>query len=211
MTAGPGAPPGLDRRLRGMAASEDADAEGTGRRRSVLSFGLVTGTLNAIGTIWIFLLMALISADVVGRGAFEAPILGVPEMVQFSIVGIVFLQLAHTLRNGALTRSDVILRGLLNNMPRLGHAVQMLFHLAGAAVFFVIFRTSIPLMERAYRDGDFYGATGVFQLIVWPLKLIIIVSCAVMLIQFLLLAWADLRVVIGLDRPTPPATRATPE
>ena len=194
-----------------MTGSDEDGAGRTGRRRSVLSFGIVTGGLNAIGTIWIFLLMALISADVIGRGAFEAPLLGVPEMVQFSIVGIVFLQLAHTLRNGALTRSDVILRGLLINMPRIGHALQMLFHAAGAVVFFVIFRTTIPLMARAYRDSDFYGATGVFQLIVWPLKLIIVVSCAVMLIQFLLLAWTDLRIVIGLDRPTPRAARAPSE
>ncbi|MGE5145550.1 MAG: TRAP transporter small permease subunit [Candidatus Eiseniibacteriota bacterium] len=184
---------------------------GTGRRRSVPSFGVVTGTLNAIGTVWIFLLMALISTDVIGRGAFNAPLSGVPEMVQFSIVGIVFLQLAHTLRNGALTRSDVILRGLLLGVPRLGHALQMLFHAAGAVVFFVILRTTIPLMMRAYEDGDFYGATGVFQLIVWPLKLIIIISSAVMVIQFLLLAWADLRVALGLDRATPPPDRAPAE
>ena len=194
-----------------MADSDEGGAGRGARRRGALSFGMITGTLNAIGTVWIFVLMALISADVIGRGAFSAPLLGVPEMVQFSIVGIVFLQLAHTLRNGALTRSDVILRSLLVNFPTVGHALQMLFHLAGAAVFYIIFRTTIPLMARAYRDGDFYGATGVFQLIVWPLKLIILISCAVMLIQFLLLAWADLRVVLGLDRPAPPATRMPSE
>ena len=182
-----------------MAASQDNDGRRTGRHRGVPSFGVVTGTLNAVGTVWIFFLMALISVDVIGRGAFDAPLLGVPEMVQFSIVGIVFLQLAHTLRNGALTRSDVILRGLLVNVPKVGHVLQLLFHLAGAAVFFVIFRTTIPLMVRAYEDGDFYGATGVFQLIVWPLKLIILIGCAALVVQFLLLAWADLRIVLGLE------------
>lgn len=187
-----------------MAASQDNDTRRTGRRRGIPSFGFVTGALNAVGTVWIFFLMALISVDVIGRGAFDAPLLGVPEMVQFSIVGIVFLQLAHTLRNGALTRSDVILRGLLVNVPTVGYALQLLFHLAGAGVFFVIFRTTIPLMMRAYEDGDFYGATGVFQLIVWPLKLIILIGCAAMVVQFLLLAWADLRVVLSLD-PAPQA------
>jgi TRAP-type mannitol/chloroaromatic compound transport system permease small subunit len=194
-----------------MAASENGNTKPTGRRRGVLSFGTITGALNAIGTAWIFFLMALISADVIGRSAFNAPLTGVPEMVQFSIVGIVFLQLAHTLRNGALTRSDVILRGLLMNFPTVGHALQLLFHAAGAVVFYVIFRTTIPLMVRAYEDGDFYGATGVFQLIVWPLKLIILISCAAMLIQFLLLAWADLRIVLGLDAPVRAAPRAPSE
>ena len=115
-----------------MADSDDGGASRTVRRHGALSFGTITGALNAIGTVWIFVLMALISTDVIGRGAFNAPLSGVPEMVQFSIVGIVFLQLAHTLRNGALTRSDVILRGLLVNFPAVGHALQMLFHAAGA-------------------------------------------------------------------------------
>ncbi len=194
-----------------MTVSDGGSGKRTGRRRSVLSFGTVTGALNAIGTAWIFFLMVLISADVIGRSAFNAPLTGVPEMVQFSIVGIVFLQLAHTLRNGALTRSDVILRGLLINFPAVGHALQLLFHAAGAVVFYVIFRTTIPLMVRAYEDGDFYGATGVFQLIVWPLKLIILISCAAMLIQFLLLAWADLRIVLGLAAPPRAAPRAPSE
>src|SRR5690606_14363659 len=106
----------------------DGDAKTARRRHVTWSFGAVTGALNAIGTVWIFFLMALISADVIGRGAFDAPILGVPEIVQFSIVGIVFLQLAHTLRHGALTRSDVILRGLLTRVPAIGHALQLVFH-----------------------------------------------------------------------------------
>jgi TRAP-type mannitol/chloroaromatic compound transport system permease small subunit len=188
-----------------MAVSQDNHPGRTGRRWSILSFGAVTGALNAVGTVWIFFLMALISADVIGRGAFNAPLSGVPEMVQFSIVGIVFLQLAHTLRNGALTRSDVILRGLLVNYPAVGHALQLLFHAAGAAVFFVIFRTTIPLMVRAFEDGDFYGATGVFQLIVWPLKLIILIGSAAMIVQFALLVWADLRIVLGLGAPRAPS------
>ena len=42
--------------------------------------------------------MVLINSDVIGRNLFNAPILGVPEMTSLSIVGIVFLQLADTLR-----------------------------------------------------------------------------------------------------------------
>lgn len=174
-------------------------------RRGLLSLGTVTGVLNAIGTVWIFFLMVLINSDVVGRAAFSKPVLGVPEMVQFSIVGIVFLQLAHTLRIGALTRSDVLIGALLRRRPRLGHALQVVYHLTGAVLFALIFKTTWPLMIRAFQDGDFFGATGVFTLVIWPLKVIMLVGAAATGLQFLALAWHDLRVALGLAAPTPPA------
>jgi TRAP-type mannitol/chloroaromatic compound transport system permease small subunit len=171
----------------------------------LLSLGTVTGVLNAVGTIWIFFLMVLINSDVVGRAAFNTPVLGVPEMVQFSIVGIVFLQLAHTLRIGALTRSDVLLGALLRRRPRLGHAFQVVYHLTGAVLFALIFKTTWPLMIRAFEDGDFFGATGVFQLVIWPLKVIMLIGAAATGLQFLTLAWHDVLVALGRVRPEPPA------
>lgn len=189
-----------------MAASVDSGATGSGHGWNLLSLGTVTGALNAIGTVWIFFLMVLINSDVVGRAAFNAPVLGVPEMVQFSIVGIVFLQLAHTLRIGAMTRSDVLLGSLLRRRPRIGHALQAVYHLTGAILFALIFKTTWPLMVRAFEDGDFFGATGVFVLIIWPLKVIMLIGAAATGLQFLALAWRDIGVAIGVVQPAPPPT-----
>jgi TRAP-type mannitol/chloroaromatic compound transport system permease small subunit len=166
-------------------------------------FGRLTQVLSAIGTGWIFLLMLLILADVIGRGAFSTPILGVPEMVQFSIVGIVFLQLPETLRTGGLTRSDALLNGLLAKRPRAGHALLTLFHLVGASVFGVIFVTTWPLMVTAFEGNEFYGSTGVLQVPTGPLKVIILIGVAAMIIQFLLLAWVSMRVASGSTPPPP--------
>jgi TRAP-type mannitol/chloroaromatic compound transport system permease small subunit len=164
-------------------------------------YGRFTRVLAAIGTGWIFVLMLLILADVLGRGAFSTPILGVPEMVQFSIVGIVFLQLPETLRTGGLTRSDVLMNGLLTKRPRVGHTLLVLFHLIGAAVFAIIFLTTWPLMQTAFAGSEFYGSTGVFQVPTGPLKVIILIGAAAMVIQFLLLAWDSLRVATGAMPP----------
>ncbi|MCW1931752.1 hypothetical protein [Pararhodobacter zhoushanensis] len=60
----------------------------------------ITAVLNAVGTVWIVALMLLIVSDIAMRNIANAPIAGVPEMVSFSIVGIVFLQLSHALRAG---------------------------------------------------------------------------------------------------------------
>ena len=63
--------------------------------------------MNSIGTIWVFVLLVIINLDIGGRALFNHPVRGVPEIVALSIVACVFLQIAHTLKVGRLTRSDI--------------------------------------------------------------------------------------------------------
>jgi len=144
--------------------------------------------------------MLLILADVIGRAAFDAPILGVPEMVQFSIVGIVFLQLPQTLRGGGLTRSELLLAPLRRCSPRAAGVLQAAYDLTGAALFALILAATWPLAVQAFESREFYGSTGVVQIPIGPLKLIIIAGCAVMAAQFLLSAWTSLRGALGRAR-----------
>ena len=65
---------------------------------------------NALGTLVVLALVVILNLDVIMRGVFSAPIKGTYEMVQFSVVLIVFLQLADVVRVDRLTRSD----GFLN-------------------------------------------------------------------------------------------------
>ena len=80
--------------------------------------------MNALGTLWILALMVLINSDVIGRNLFNAPILGVPEMTSLSIVGIVFLQLADTLRCGRFTRAEILLDSLKRRRPAAADLLQ---------------------------------------------------------------------------------------
>src|SRR5690606_26270968 len=84
-----------------------------------LPFGLhrLTQGLNALGSLMILGLMLLINADIIGRTGFNAPVRGVTELVSLSIVGIVFLQLADTLRCGRFTRADMLLERLKRTQP----------------------------------------------------------------------------------------------
>lgn len=147
-----------------------------------------TSVMNAIGTAWILALMALISADVVGRGAFGDPINGVPEMVALSIMGIVFLQLANTLRAGRLTRSDALLSALRRRAPRLAAGVDALFNLAGALLVWVILSSFYPRFTRSWQRDEFVGAIGNFTAPTWPINLIVLIGSAAMLITFAITA-----------------------
>ena len=91
--------------------------------------------LNSIGTLWIFLIMLLINTDVLLRFLFNSPIDGVTEIVEVSIAGIVFLQLADAIRAGRLTRSDGLFNKIRASKPLTGQWMSIFFDVCGSAVF----------------------------------------------------------------------------
>ena len=152
--------------------------------------------MNSIGTIWVFVLLVIINLDIGGRVLLNTPIRGVPEIVSLSIVALVFLQIAHTLRVGRLTRSEVLIGWLLNNRPRLGRLIQGLHHLAGAGLVAVLFHASLPIFIKAWRINEYVGAEGDFKVPVWPVKLIILIGCVAVGLQFLFLALDDFKCMV---------------
>lgn len=156
-------------------------------------FDTVLSGMNAIGTLWIFLLMLLVNSDVLGRVLFNHPIDGVNEMIELSIVGIVFLQLGDATRAGRLTRSDGLFFLLLERRPAIGHALGAIFDLLGAVFMGLILWGSWPRLVEAWRDNQYTGNIGVFTAPTWPIKAIIVVGTLVTLLQFLAFARRHLR------------------
>lgn len=148
---------------------------------------LVVG-MNAAGSLWILLLVLLVTADALGRSFFTHPIVGTHELVQISIVGIVFLQLGDAIRTGRLTRADSFLGALLIGAPRAGAALECAFFLLGAAYMGIGLWGSIPLLVESIQRKSYLGNEGVFTAPVWPVKTIIVLGLAVCMIQFLRLA-----------------------
>lgn len=150
--------------------------------------------MNAVGTLWIIGLMVLINSDILGRSLLNRPIAGVPELVAFSIVGIVFLQLAHTLRSGSMTRSDVLLNLLERRAPRARAALLALFHLVGGLLMMLIAWKFWPSVLSAWQhpERNFMGNPGFFTIPQWPLFVLVFLGILATAIQFLLLSWTDL-------------------
>jgi len=169
----------------------DRDAAGWARWRPWRFAGFIEG-LNAIGTICIFAVMVLINFDIFGRFLFSSPVPGVKELVELSIVAIVFLQLPHTLKVGRITRSDAAFNKLLTHMPRLGHALSALYNLTGALLCAFITYGSVPRFTQAWTGNHYVGNQGIFVAPVWPVRMIIIIGCVCLTIQFLILLWRDL-------------------
>ncbi len=143
--------------------------------------------LSSIGTAWIFLLMLIINADVLARLLLNAPIDGVPELVSLSIVGIVFLQLGDAVRAGRLTRSDGFFNRIVASRPRLGLVLNTFYDLCGLAFFAAILIGIVPVLIEAYKGNYYAGTDGIFTVPVWPIRLILVISCITVITVFVAL------------------------
>jgi TRAP-type C4-dicarboxylate transport system permease small subunit len=143
--------------------------------------GLVSG-LNLVASFWVLALAVLISADVIGRNAFNSPIPGVPEIAKLSIVGMVWLQMTYTLRARKHLRTTI---GLAR-MPGAGQrAVLILNSLVGVAMFAFIAWLGTGEMAESWRFGAFEGEHPV-RIPVWPLWAVLVTGACLTAIQFAL-------------------------
>ncbi len=148
-------------------------------------FATFVAWLNGAGVVWIFALMFLISADIVGRTAFGHPIVGVNEMVSLSLVACVFLQLGHAMLRGRLMRVEMVVGPLERRRPVVGAAWAAVLALVGVAMLLVIARGAWPDFVRAWRTAEFAGVEGLYTIAVWPIKLLIVVGSVVAALELL--------------------------
>lgn len=154
----------------------------------VRGFKLFTEFLAALGTIWIFALMALIVADVLGRNFFDSPITGVAEIAARSVVAIVFLQIAAAVLAGRMTRADFLIIALQRLSPALVRVLECLFALVGALVFAAIVWASWPDTADAYRTSEYFGVQGLFTIPTLPFRMINVVGAALACVAYLIVA-----------------------
>jgi TRAP-type C4-dicarboxylate transport system permease small subunit len=148
-------------------------------------FSRFVAGLNSVGGVLIFGLVIMINLDIFSRFLFNAPIDGVTELVELSIVAIVFLQLGDAVRNGRLTRSDGLYNKLKEKSPRVGHMLGAFFDLAGATFFALLIAGSIPRFIDAWERGYYAGNKGIIVIPVWPVRLIIVIGAVTVIFVFL--------------------------
>ena len=146
-------------------------------------FVKLTSVCNSAGTVWIFGLMFLICADIIARAGFSAPIRGVTELVGYSLVGAVFLQLAHSLHVGRFSKAEMFIEPLARKHPITAALFQMVFSGGGVFVFGLIAYGTISKFEEAWPDLKF-GVEGDFTILVWPLRLIILIGATMVAVKY---------------------------
>jgi TRAP-type mannitol/chloroaromatic compound transport system permease small subunit len=163
-------------------------------------FGSLTALLNIGGTILIIAMAIAVNADVLGRDLFNQPITGVNEFLGLSIVAVVFLQIANTLREGRHVSNDIIMSAIGLHYPHVAHAFYGLFHLIGAGLMAFIVWFVTPMFLEMYQQGYYLGTQGVREIPVWPFVLPVIVGGTVSAIQYLLFAAQEFAFAFGHGR-----------
>ena len=154
--------------------------------------GLMAG-MNALGTAWILVITGIICADILGRLLFNYPLIGVPEIVKVSVVALVWLQMAHTLRIGGHIRSDVILDRL---SPRGKALVNVVAALLGVFVFGFIAIAGWPNMIEGWRIGEFEGELPV-RVPTYPVRTILILGAGLTCFEFAVYGWRNLQAALA--------------
>jgi TRAP-type C4-dicarboxylate transport system permease small subunit len=137
--------------------------------------------LLAAAALLTFALSFLVVADVIGRGGFNSPVKGTPEMVSMSIVIITFLLAGYAVHSGAMLRTDV-LAGLVG--PRLYVFSALASGLLGAAFFALIVWGSIEPLHHAWASGEFEGE-GALRVPVWPARFVVMFGALLVALIYL--------------------------
>lgn len=168
-------------------------------RSAVAGLSRVANTLaiasNALGTLVVLALVVVLNVDVILRGLFSAPLKGTYEMVQFSVVLIVFLQLADVVRVDRLTRSDGFLNLLHNKRPGLTASLRRIINAVSAIFMGLIAYITFPEFLHMWQTQDYFGVPGLFTLPWWPVKLVIAFGTALSCVIF------AIKVITAQDRP----------
>src|SRR5512133_1106497 len=140
-------------------------------------------SLNILGAVWVLLIMLLITVDVIGRAFFNSPLFGVPEIVKISVVGLVWCQMAHTLKIGAHLRSTI----LLDRMPQATRRViEIVSCILGVITFALIVYSGWDTMLEAWRIGEFEGEEPV-RVPTSPIRTLVLIGAALTAIQFMVM------------------------
>ena len=182
-----------------MQAPENQDrdaphaAHPTGPGRVLGAWNLLVDGLGALGTLMIVALMTIICADVLVRNTYGASLPMVAEAGALTLVMIVYLQLATTVRHERLSRTDLFHGGLCARFPRVGAILSALFHLVAAGMLGVIAWSTVTIVERDFLRGEHIGVTGVVTLPTWPFRALILLGMTVATIQCIILLLGALR------------------
>lgn len=151
--------------------------------------GRVETLFNLVAAIFIFGLMFLGIAQVLGRKLFNAPMSGYIDFVELSMAAFAFLGVAYCQRVGGHVRMDMFLRMATD---RTRWAMEAFGIVVALFIIGVLTWYGFDHFLRAYQLGD---STIDAELPVWPSKLVVPVAFALLWLRLLLQLAGYLRLV----------------
>ncbi len=144
--------------------------------------------LDTISNFLIAAIVLLVTCDIGGRYLFNRPIQGTLELVEFIMVGVVFLGLSHSQAKGANIRVTLLVERT-KGRTRLFLNLMGLF-LGFCVLCLIVWRGGVAALE-AWRGN--YVTMGIQPLPEWPAKSLIPVGALIASVRIVLDIWSELR------------------
>lgn len=132
-----------------------------------------------ISSIAVFVIMTLISSDVVGRFLFHRPVMGTYELGQMFMVCMVFLGLSYTQMVGGNVTVDTFTRKL---NPRIIAALSIFSNIVGLTVFGLMTHSSGHLAWIAFKNKR--TVQGLLGMPLYPSKFLVTIGTATLTLYF---------------------------
>jgi TRAP-type C4-dicarboxylate transport system permease small subunit len=121
------------------------------QKNSVNLLGVFSYALSRLGCLALFTMMCLTVVDVIGRYAFNTPILGAFEMTEFLVLVTVFSFLGYAQSQKSHVTVDIIFTRFTPNTKRI---VSTINYLVSLIVVFVIAWMGFQKAVEAYHTGE---------------------------------------------------------
>ena len=136
--------------------------------------------MDGLAAISIFLIMLLITADVISRVVFNTPFVGTAEIVSSMIIIVCFLEIPYVSVKGAHVRSTM-LYDVVGKRGKL--VIDMIAALLGILVYAFIIKASWSNFIHAIQIGEAEIA-GTFRITTVPGRFTIIFGSSLMILEF---------------------------
>jgi TRAP-type C4-dicarboxylate transport system permease small subunit len=144
-----------------------------------------------ISSFAVFVIMTLISADVVGRFVFNRPVMGTYELGQMFMVGMVFLGLSYTQMVGGNVTVDTFTRRL---NPRMRAALSIFADIVGLVIFGLMTYSSGNLAWIALKNKR--TVQGLLGMPLYPSKFVVAIGTATLTLYFLIKLVGEINLVV---------------
>lgn len=157
--------------------------------------GKLENLFNDAGSLFIFALMWLIMAEVLGRRLFNSPVPGAIDYIETGMVVFAFMGAAYCQRQGGHVRMDLLVSNLRGRLLWSVEAVAIL--VAVVYVGIIVWSSA----QDAWRSFDLGDETLDAHLSIWPSKLVVPVALALLELRLLVNLWGYLRLIVLPDAP----------
>lgn len=179
-----------------MAHSTTPEDDGGGILVAIdRSLGRLESLFNDIGSLFIFALMWLTMAEVLGRRLFNSPVPGAIDYIEVGMVVFAFMGAAYCQRQGGHVRMDLLLANLKG---RLLWGVEAFAILVAVVYIGIIVWASA---QDAWRSFDLGDETLDAHVAIWPSKLVVPMALAMLELRLLVNLWGYLRLVLLPNAP----------